>query len=122
MHKIPGFLLILLICSACGGGPPRSLIPEDKLVPMLVDFHLTYYVQQNPDFREITSQYDSVDSFSYLFEKHGYTKAEFDTTLSWYLRNAEYYVDIYDEVIMKLTQINDSINSEESDYRQTPGP
>ena len=110
MNKILGVLLVLLICSACGNRPPRYLIPEETLVPMLVDFHLTWSIQHNTDIRRVIRDYDSIDTFSYIFEKHGYTKAEFDTTLSWYLKNTEYYVNMYDEVIMKLTQINDSIN------------
>jgi hypothetical protein len=110
MERTLAILLVLLICSACENKPPKHLIPEETLVPMLVDFQLANSTQQNLEFRKIAAEYDSIEPFSYIFEKHGYTKAEFDTTISWYMRNSEYFVDMYDEVIMRLTQINDSIN------------
>ena len=113
MRKIPGFILVLIIFSACAKKPPGYAIPEETLVPMLVDFHLTYSVQQSPDFRQIIQEYDSLDAFSYIFEKHGYTKADFDTTMAWYLKNTEYFVDVYQDVIMRLTQISDSINPDD---------
>ena len=103
--------LVLSLCVAsCERKPPRYLIPEKKLVPMLVDFHLVYSLQQSPGFEEVIVKADSLDPYSYIFEKHGYTKAEFDTTLYWYTRNPEYLEEVYNDVIMKLQQIHDSIN------------
>ena len=110
MNKLLKFLLMLAIGTACSSGPPKYAIPENDLVPMLVDFHLTYALQQSPDIREIIRKADSVDPFSNIFEKHGYSKAEFDTTISWYVNNSQYYVDMYNEVVMRLTQISDSIS------------
>jgi len=109
MHRIAGIIVLLLICTSCGNSPPRSLIPEEQLIPILVDFHLTYSIQQSPDFYRQIKPYDSIDVYSYIFEKHGFTKAEFDTTISWYLKNPEYYVEMYDEVIMNLTRMKDSL-------------
>jgi hypothetical protein len=109
MNKFLKIFLILAIGIACSDGPPKYAIPEDDLVPMLVDFHLTYALQQSPDIRELIRKADSVDPFSNIFEKHGYSKAKFDTTISWYVNNSQYYVDMYNEVVMRLTQITDSI-------------
>ena len=114
MQKALRIVLILILCGvACVRKPPRTLIPEESLVPMLVDFHLVYSVQQSPDFLDISKKMDSIDPFSYIFEKHGYTKAEFDTSVSWYTKNPEYLVEIYNDVIMRLSQLNDSINPED---------
>ena len=113
MRKILGFILVLTIFSACAKKPPRYAIPEEILLPILVDFHLTYALQQGPDFRQLAREYDSLDVISYIFEKHGYTKADFDTTISWYLENTDFFVDIYQDVIMMLTQINDSIDTDD---------
>jgi len=102
-------LIITLFTTACRKGPPESLIPRDELVPMIVDFHILSSIQQSPDFRNITGRADSVDIYSYVFEKHGYAKEEFDSTMSWYTEHPEYLAQIYDDVIMKLSQIHDSI-------------
>jgi len=103
-------LVLFLVLASCGRTPPRYLIPEEKLVPMLVDFHLVYALQQSPDFSDVIEMADSLDPYSNIFEKHGYTKTEFDTTLYWYTRNPEYLEEVYNDVIMRLQQIHDSIN------------
>jgi hypothetical protein len=111
MQRVLRLILICGLCFAsCGRKPPGNLIPEEKLVPMLVDFHLASSIQQSPDFADIISKADSIDPHSNIFQKHGFSKVEFDTTLSWYTRNPEYLVEIYNDVIMKLSQLSDSIN------------
>ena len=113
MQKVFKLLLIIILCvAACERKPPNNLIPEEKLVPMLIDFHLSYSIQQSPDFADVISKADSIDPYSNIFQKHGFSKVEFDTTLSWYTRNPEYLVELYNDVIMKLSQLSDSINPE----------
>jgi hypothetical protein len=113
MQRILRLILICGLCIAsCDKKPPGNLIPEENLVPMLVDFHLAYSIQQSPDFADVISKTDSIDPYSNIFQKHGFSKLEFDTTLSWYTRNPEYLVEVYNDVIMKLSQLSDSINPE----------
>lgn len=111
MRNFLKILVVLLILTACGKQPPKTLIPEDRLVPMIVDFHLILSMQQSPDFRVLTQDYDSIDAYSRIFEKHGYSQAEFDSTIAWYTQNTGLFLEIYDEVIMQLSRINDSIET-----------
>ncbi len=104
-------MLILFLFTSCGRKSKKGLIPEDKLVPMLVDLHLTVAIQYSGEHLKIHSSVDSVDYYSYIFEKYGYTRADFDSTLAWYTRRPGDFVEIYDEVIMQLTRINDSLKS-----------
>ena len=110
MQKALIIASILILCvTACQRKPPGNLIPGETLVPLLVDFHLNFAIQQSQNFRDIARAVDSIDPYSYLFDKYKITRADFDTTVSWYINNPELYVDIYHEVIMKLTQLDDSI-------------
>ncbi len=113
-NRILGFLLILLIllitCQSQEKTKKRDLIPRDKLVPALVDMHLLYSIQTSTDFIELTRKMDSIDPYSYIFQKHKITKASFDSTISYYSQYPEELTYIYDEVIMQLTRKRDSIN------------
>ena len=106
--------LAAIFLFACSNerGVKKSLIPEDELIPILIDFHMVYAVQGSPDYYKLTREVDSVDAYTYIFEKHGYSRAQFDSTTSWYASSPYQYVEIYDEVIMRLTRISDSLEQE----------
>ena len=53
---------------------------------------------------------DSIDTYSYVFEKHGITKVQFDSTIAWFSRRPELFTEVYDEVVMLLSQRSDSIS------------
>ena len=102
-------ILFLLSCSSYNKPGADLLIPDDKLVPILVDLHLVYALQTTQEFRKLANQYDSIDVHSDIFRKHNITKVQLDTTLSYLSRNPQDLLDIYDEVIMQLSQMQDSI-------------
>jgi len=106
-------LLFVLSCSSFRKPDADLLIPDDKLVPVLVDLHLVYALQTTREFRKLANQYDSIDVHSEIFKKHNITKAQLDTTLSYLSRNPQNLLDIYDEVIMNLNQMQDSIDKPE---------
>ena len=102
-------LLILLSCNTSKPPPREYFIPREILVEVLVDMHLAYAVQATPTFRELSMEYDSVDAYSRVFLMHETTKQAFDSTMTYYSKNPKDLVNIYDEVIMKMTMINDSL-------------
>ena len=105
-------LLCLIISYTCQNTktPPRQyFVEKDILVPVLVDIHLLYSLQSTRVFKEIATRYDSIDPYSPIFTRHGITKAAFDSTIGYYSENPRKMVDIYDEVIMQLTMLEDSL-------------
>lgn len=107
------FISLLLFSMACEKTKPgKDLIPAETLVPVLVDLHLLYSVQTSQEFRTLTRAVDSIDTHSYIFEKHAITKVGFDSTISWYSRHPKRFTAIYDEVVMHLSQIADSLRTE----------
>ena len=115
MPRIAALLILLLSFSCTSDKKPDAdmLIPEDKLVPVLVDIHLIYALQTTQEFRALANRYDSVDVHSDIFRKYNITKAQLDTTMSYLSRNPEKLLNIYDEVIMQLNQMQDSIKTVE---------
>jgi len=115
MLRILSLLILLFVLScSCNKKPDADLlIPDDKLVPVLIDLHLVYAVQTTQEFRKLANQYDSIDVHSDIFRKHDITKEQLDTTLSYLSRNPQDLLDIYDEVIMHLNQMQDSIKIHE---------
>ncbi len=103
--------MILLSLAACNHNrPPKDILQPEEIVPVLIDMHLVNSIQSAPEYRTLTQGMDSVDVYSYIFEKHGIDRVEFDSSIAWYSRNPELFTQIYDHVVMRLTQISDSLN------------
>jgi len=103
-------VLILMSLAACNHSKPgKYIIPPETLVPVLMDMHLTYALQSSTEIRKLAREVDSIDVYGYIFDKHNISRVRFDSTIAWYSRNPELFTDIYDQVIMQLTQLQDSI-------------
>ena len=114
MRKFFLISLILLSLMACESSKPgKELIPPETLVPILVEMHLGYAIQSSTEFRVLSRTVDTVDTYSYIFEKHDVTKVMFDSSLSWYTQHPKRFIEIYDEVVMQLSLKYDSFNLEE---------
>ncbi|MFC2080799.1 DUF4296 domain-containing protein [Bacteroidota bacterium] len=110
MRKILLISLVLLGILACHRDKPgKNILPAEDMVPVLIDMHMSYAIQTEPNIREISRKVDSIDSHSYIFNKHNVAKADFDSSISWYSRHPKQFTAIYDEVVMKLTRLNDSL-------------
>jgi len=103
------FLLIILSCNPSKPPPREYFIPREKLVEILVDMHMADAIQSTPSFRDLSLDYDSIDLYSDIFLQHETNKLAFDSTMIYYSKNPRDLVSIYDEVIMKMTMINDSL-------------
>jgi hypothetical protein len=112
MHRLLFALLIMLALIACQRDKPgKDILPPEALVPVLVDIHLLNSIQSSHAFRTIARDADSIDTHGYIFDKHGVTSIEFDSSIAWYSRHPDLFTEIYDEVVMQLTLISDSINA-----------
>ena len=114
MQRFLVITLILISIAGCNHDKPgRDLIPAETLVPVLIDLHMSYAIQSSMKFRDISRQMDTVDTQSFVFEKYDVTKVVFDSTIAWYSRHPELFTDIYDEVVMRLSRMSDSLNAYE---------
>jgi hypothetical protein len=111
MHKFLTILLTLLVIGGCESSKPgKDLIPPETLVPVLIDIHLVYALQSSAMIRDLAREVDSIDTYSYIFDKYDVTRVQFDSTVAWYSRHPKLFTDIYDQVVMQLSRMNDSLN------------
>lgn len=97
------FLTLLLLWS-CGSSERKYLIPKKKFVNFLVDMHISEaiamgMVKNEP---ELDFRADSASLYGSVFEKHGVTRAMFDSTMLYYSRRPEEFRDLYSLVTVKL--------------------
>ncbi|MCH5228484.1 MAG: DUF4296 domain-containing protein [Muribaculaceae bacterium] len=84
-------LFLLLSCS----DRPRNVLPEKKMVNLLVDMELAEAyatTQLSPSSKE------KVELGKKVLELHGVSEETLDTTLAWYGRNMDEYSELFDKV------------------------
>ena len=110
MRRAITLMFILILLFGCEDNKPgKDLIPPEKLVPVLVDMHLVYALQSSATIRNIARDVDSVDTYGYIYDKYDITRVQFDSTIAWYSRHPKIFMDIYDQVIMELSRMSDSV-------------
>jgi hypothetical protein len=102
-------LMVILGCNPEREFKKKYLIDRKEMVNVLVDIHLANAVKGSPDFYKIIREYDSLDIYTVIFNKYGIEKAQFDSSIAYYSRNPEILIPIYDEVIMRLNQLQDTL-------------
>lgn len=84
-------LSLLAFLVSCKVEMPKSVPSPAKMEAILYDYHLAQSMattNANVDYKEKLL-------YKYVFDKHGISKAEFDSALVWYNRNPKYMKEIY---------------------------
>lgn len=128
MFKRISFIIIVisLLIASCQSRRSRisgsNLIPENKLVPILTDLYLTDGLIGIPRIVMKYSPLDSISTYNYIIEKHGYTKEAFDRTLKYYfIKNPKKLIKIYDKVLGTLSEMESRNQKEVEKTRAHPG-
>jgi hypothetical protein len=99
------FLLTLSLLLLLSGCQRTSVLNEKKMEAVLYDLHLAdALIDKERQKQGLLS--DSVRNSIYAaaFEKHKITKAQFDTSLSWYGQNLDKYIRIYKNLTTRYTE------------------
>ncbi len=120
------FFTISLVFASCESRRTRldrkNLIPENELVPILMDIYLTDGILGMP---RITMKYppvDSISTYTNVIGKHGYTKEDLDRTLKYYfIKNPKKLIKIYDRVLSKLSVMESLVQKENLMTRANAG-
>lgn len=102
-HNIPkyGWAVFLLLFSFSCGRTPDGVLSEKKMKEVTVDMKLAESMidadnATYPDNEKREALYRSV------FKKHRITEAEYDSSLVWYGKNIEIYMEVYDLALKEL--------------------
>lgn len=100
------FILIFLF--ACYQGKKEKsypLIPEDRFIQLLADYHLAQGIAGTYTFIKKTKNIKKLTITDSVIVKYGYNKAIFDSTISFYAADPDKLDALYDKVITKLSRM-----------------
>ena len=93
-------------CSNPDGRIKRSdIIPEEYLVPLLVDIHLSEGLLILSKVNKEYPGRDSVSNYTDVINKHGFEKEDFDETIHFYSNKPDELDEIYELVISELSKM-----------------
>jgi hypothetical protein len=110
-------ILALLAFVSCSENK-KYIIPEKKMVPLLVDIHLADEIGTSKYELDPEMELDSAGLYGWVFSKHGVTRAEFDSSMLYYAGKPDILNRIYAKVIAGLSKMEAELakaEQEESD-------
>lgn len=101
---LPFIILIMMFsCNSSRMKVPDNIVDEEKLVPLLVDIHLTDAFL-NKERKPQKEKYDkALKMYPSVLLKHNINRAEFDSTIRFYSKYPKEFALIYDEVLRELS-------------------
>lgn len=96
------FYFLLVSCEQ----RPAGILSKSEMEEVLYDYHLTQAMTDWTDESENTSHQAMLEA---VFEKHGTTQAEFDSSLVWYNAHASDLKDIYENLRDRFTFENQKL-------------
>jgi len=111
------WFLLCIILFSCSDTKKKYLIPEKKLVPLIVDMHIADGIALNYSPGKEKLKLDSTVVYGWVLDKHKVTKMQFDSTIAYYTKHPDHLDRIYDKVIASLSKLESEIKEAEKDER-----
>jgi hypothetical protein len=112
LHKPALYYLILflsVLMLSCNSRP-ENILDRDAMTAFLTDLHRLDGALASKGFGTI-DQRENIYYYNALLKKHAITKAEFDSSLSWYAKNPKKFERIYVSVIENLTTLEQQVKN-----------
>ncbi len=110
MRNLKNYLFLLpILLFACHSD---MLIPQKDMVQILVKISLIDATIITTDSRNTLYYKDTIDYYSSAYEAMGYTKAQFDSSISYYSRNPKEFDLLFDKVIIELSKMETKLTEE----------
>lgn len=89
--------------SSCGtdNDSIEGVIEKEKFIELLTDVQIMEAMNQFIKNKE--TDYNLDFSYQWIYEKYGITEDEFRSSVLYYTQDPETYEEIYDEVIIKIS-------------------
>ena len=88
---------------SCTPKVPSRYIQPDDMEELLYDLHISMAMANEAAHKEGDLGYQQNLYFAAVLEKHGVTKADFDSSLIYYYSRADRFSDIYKRVVERLS-------------------
>jgi hypothetical protein len=120
MKRLLAFTFLFAILLSCRDDftriNKRGIIPREKFVEILADIHLMDVMSGSPSYSRKFEAGDTVDLNQAVFDKYNVTKIDFDSTVAMYIRQPEVYIKVYDEVLLKLNYMLDTLKNKNPQF------
>ena len=104
---ICSIIIVLTSIFACSK-VPGDIIDPDTMENLLIDIHKAEAYMESSKYLSVDKKaQDSIKNI--IYKKHNVSKTEFDTSVVWYGENLEEYIDIYDNVILRLQEEDNAL-------------
>ncbi len=90
----------VLLLVGCKPGTPKQYIQPDEMEDILVDYHLA----RGLALQEGTSEYKQALYVQAVLHKYGITQEELDSSLVYYYKRADRFIDVYKRVAERLEE------------------
>jgi hypothetical protein len=104
-HLLFSLLFFLFACKQGKMEKSFSIIPEEKFIILLADYHLAQGISSTSTFIQKTKNIKQLSVSDSIISEYGYNKAIFDSTISWYAADPDKFEVIYDKVITRLSRM-----------------
>lgn len=100
-------LLFCILLNGCKKGLPKGVIKPAKMENVLYDYQVAQTMSGNLSYDD---EYKKSLYIDYVFLKHHITQAQFDSSMIWYIREAEELTKIYEQVNKRLKDQQGALN------------
>jgi hypothetical protein len=97
-----GLVLLMFGCSGAPEGPPEGVLEAEAFIDLMTDIQLLEASSKKRLRREDDEAAISRGQYIAIFEAHGITEAEFQSSHAWWFGHPELLIGIYDGVIEQL--------------------
>jgi hypothetical protein len=108
-----GILILTLSVFASCSRDNRYVIPEKKMISLLVDIHIADEIGISRYELTTDMELDSASMYGWVFKKHGVTKADFDSSMAYYSGKPDHLNKIYTRVFASLSKMEAELVKEE---------
>ena len=102
-------ILVFVLLSCTHENRNFKLIPEDELIPILVDYHILDGMLSIRNIRDSIIVQDTTNIYDRLLNNYGYTRIDFDSSIYHYSYKIGEFDNIYEEVLNRLNQMETEI-------------
>jgi len=99
------FTLVIASCNLAKEKDHAAVIPEQRFISILVDYHLAQGFSSSISLRQKFKNYKTVTLTDSVLLANGCTQAMFDSTLNYYSRDVDKFKAIYDKVLDELNKM-----------------
>ncbi|TVR42540.1 MAG: DUF4296 domain-containing protein [Cryomorphaceae bacterium] len=119
--KVVPLVLVLACQSDRLESPPANALSKEHFITLMVDMHLVEaVVNQKYDLLSDTTG-DVFGYYKAVFERHGTTHTDFDSTYNYYLRHPKLLLQVYEQVEDSLRKLSEDLVENEEKWQRKKG-